>query len=208
MFGTCAGVRAAVQDTYDDTGRRVRKARVKASQAIAEHAQWVTHNPYRMPAPDGAGGSRLGEGAVDAGKGGEVGPRSPAGLVSAAEGAAPVASAATGAFGRSGVTGEEDDDAQTFTDGAPLPLGALLVHCLRALLLGSVLVRSAAPACGAWVVAHCVCCRHAVAGCLRAVCAVLWGHALWHAVSVCPRSVRLVCAADDMEEEDGGNNLD
>jgi hypothetical protein len=52
-----------VQDTFDESGRRVRKARVKAENKIAEHAEWVTNNPYRMPVP-GQPREREGDGAA------------------------------------------------------------------------------------------------------------------------------------------------
>lgn len=52
----CGHIRGSVQDMYDEqTGRKVRKARKAAATAIAEHAKWVAHNPYRL-AENGAKG--------------------------------------------------------------------------------------------------------------------------------------------------------
>lgn len=63
-----------VQDTYDEqTGRKVRRARQVAATAIAEHAKWVAHNPYRMAeAGEGAaaGGGSATNGAAAAENGG------------------------------------------------------------------------------------------------------------------------------------------
>lgn len=146
----CPQPRARLQDTYDDTGRRVRKARVKASQAIAEHAQWVTHNPYRMPRADGTEGPPDDEGAAppgprsappsraraeddeeedEPGRDGERPSDVATGATPAPSEALPGGSMATGALGRSTLTGEEDDDAHTFTDGALLA-AALRWRCV------------------------------------------------------------------------------
>lgn len=67
----CAHVRCCVQDTIDEqTGRRVRKARQVAASAIAEHARWVQHNPYRLT-EDGKGAD--GADAANGRAGGEPG---------------------------------------------------------------------------------------------------------------------------------------
>ena len=99
----------AVQDTFDDSGRRVRKARVKANDKIAAHAEWVTNNPYRMPQAgqplevddDGAGSAD--EDAVEV---------TEANGVQASGGG--VAAGGSG----SAVAGEDDEDARPLSDGA------------------------------------------------------------------------------------------
>jgi hypothetical protein len=107
----------AVQDTFDETGRRVRKARVKAADKIAAHAEWVTNNPYRMPQPgqqaegDDEDAGTADEDAID--MNGTNGMRPSSFTGGGLDSAAPSTS---GAIGRS-TGGEDDDEAVQISDG-------------------------------------------------------------------------------------------
>lgn len=113
-----------VQDTFDDTGRRVRKARVKAADKIAAHAEWVTNNPYRMPQPgqqlefDGDGAATADDDTAELN-----GAQQPSGMTGGGS-AGPSTSGA--AAGRSTGSAAEDEEAPLFSDGVyPCPVWTL-----------------------------------------------------------------------------------
>lgn len=129
MRGGCA------QDMYDEqTGRKVRKARQAAATAIAEHAKWVAHNPYRLAEGGKPGGGTNGTAAADVAikeEPGEDGGAADDGDDAEDWVVAPSRVKANGAglggekrtksqssFKRSGVDDGDDDDA--FADGAVL----------------------------------------------------------------------------------------
>ena len=115
-----------MQDTFDDTGRRVRKARVKANDKIAAHAQWVTNNPYRMPQagqPIEVDEDDDGAATADDDIAGESGARRSGGP---GEGSA--------APSGSGAVVEDDEETRAFSDGANSsalgPLSIVAAGCI------------------------------------------------------------------------------
>jgi hypothetical protein len=111
LFLTFVRGLAGVKDTYDESGRRVRKARVKAENKIAEHAEWVTNNPYRMPLPGQRDDNDAAADDEDA--------TEPSSALFNGGSAAPSTS---GAVGLSTVTADDDDEGVMLSDGVHLYL--------------------------------------------------------------------------------------
>lgn len=118
-----------MQDTYDESGRRVRKARVKAADKIAAHAEWVTHNPYRMPQPGEAAPEHDNDSAAtaDEEQNGTNGAQ-PSNVTEGEGGSACPSTSVAGAAGRSTGTAEDDDEAVAFSDGEPCT--SLCISCV------------------------------------------------------------------------------